>query len=530
MKNIKLFIILLALVLAGPIISSAEITNISGKAVPIAPSIIQATPAETKSISTSNTTAKCGVNTFSVSNECGAGAFKNSYVQCYDGYAENQGGESSCKPSSLWQEYAKSICVNHCATADTTTKLYVPVPSTDYSGGQNVPINSTKAVPQEIPATATTPKVISVCYIGNDLMKQYDVFLSELQTSQANGDKEKSNVITQKILELKEQIAASKKKCNTATVQSQPTTAIQPAPTISSVTASAPVEINRCNEVKQWQNKITYYQNLNGLNDTDLKNKTGLSKDEIKNTLVNLEEGIQKVKEQCGLQTATGSASSASSRAIIAEPVKPVAIQSAQEINTYYKAKIENISATQNAPQQVKELQSLKDEKNQLVGDLIKNRNEIEATEINQVATSINVSKNEVKIDNVTVKATGKKILLNVGDRPISVEPTGNQILIKDKNLEVTTDNISISDNSLKIGNAEVKITASQAAEKLNIAPTATQLTMENSQPVYKMEVSESRKLFGFIKINIGKTETVSADNGNLVKEKRPWYYFLTTK
>ncbi|MDP3052461.1 MAG: hypothetical protein Q8N22_00700 [bacterium] len=553
MKNIKPFIIiLLAFVVVMPVISLAQTTNISGTAVSVPPTAIQAVPtetksapvsntvttqvmpAETKSVSTSNTaTTKCGVNSFSVSNECGVGAFKNSYVQCYDGYTENQGGDSSCKPSSLWQEYAKSVCVNHCAITNTTTNTKSSAPSAGSSAGsssgQNVPITSTKTVSPGIPVTAATPQVISVCYIGNDLMKQYDILLSDLQTTQANGDTEKSDAITQRILELKKQITASKERCNTATTQLQSPTVVQSTLTISPATATA-VEVNRCGEVKQWQEKIIYYQELNALSDTELKNKTGLSRDGIKNNLTNLEDGLQKVKAQCSLQTVAG-VSSVSNRAIIAEPVKPVAIQSAQEIDTYYKAKIENISAIQNTSQQVKELQTLKYEKTQMVGDLIKNRNEIEASEINQVATDIKVSKNEMKIDNVIiVEATGKRILLNVGDRPISVESNGSIVIIKDKNLEVTTDNVSISDNLLKIGNVEVKMTASQAAEKLNIAPTAVQLTTENDQPVYKMEVSESRNLFGFIKINTGNTQTVSADNGNLISEKRPWYYFLTTK
>ncbi len=260
MKNIKLFIIILsAFVIAMPIISLAQTTNVSGKAVPIAPTAIQATPAETKSVSASNTTTKCGVNTFSVSNECGAGVFKNSYVQCYDGYIENQGGESSCKSSLTWQEYAKSICANRCATVNTTTKSSVP--SAGSSGGQNVPITSTKTVSPGIPTTTVVPQVMSVCYIGDDLMKQYDVLISEFNTAQANGDTERANLTTQKIIELKNQIALSKNRCNTAATQSQPLTAVQ-APTISSSGTLAPVEVNRCDEVKQWQEKFDYYQNL----------------------------------------------------------------------------------------------------------------------------------------------------------------------------------------------------------------------------------------------------------------------------
>ncbi|MFA5084306.1 MAG: hypothetical protein WC475_02910 [Candidatus Paceibacterota bacterium] len=544
MKNINPFIaVMTALVLATPAISLAQATNISTQAVPVAPAAMQAAPVGASSVSAPNTTttktttttnttinaaAKCGVNSFSVSNECGVGVFKNSYVQCYDGYIENQGGESSCKPSSLWQEYARNICAKRCAAATNTT-AGSSVSGTGSSVEQNTPATSIKAVSPETPAAMATPQVISVCYIDDNLTKQYDAVLSELKAAQANGDQTRSDIATKKILELRQQISASKERCNAATTQSQSSTAVKPAPAISSATATA-VAINRCDEVKQWQEKIAYYQNLNALSDEDLKNKSGFSRDAIKDTLAELGAGIERVREQCNLQTATGSASNALSQAIIAEPVKPVAVQSAQEINTYYKAKIENISNITDSSEQVKELQALKEEKSQMVGNLIKNRNEIEATEINQVAADISVSKNEVKVDNVTVEAIGKKILLNVGDRAVSVEPTEKQVLIKDKNLDVTADNVSISDNSLKIGNVEVKISASQAAEKLNIAPKAVQLTTENSQPVYKMEVNQARKLFGFIKINAETTQTVNADNGNLISEKRPWFYFLTTK
>ena len=50
---------------------------------------------------------KCGVNTFVVNNDCGVGAFKNAYVQCYDGYETTLGDATSCKSSEIWQQYAK---------------------------------------------------------------------------------------------------------------------------------------------------------------------------------------------------------------------------------------------------------------------------------------------------------------------------------------------------------------------------------------------------------------------------------------
>ena len=65
---------------------------------------------------------KCGVNTFNVYNECSIEGveygFRTAYWQCHDGKEENQGGETSCKPSEVWSKYAQESCQNHCSSGD----------------------------------------------------------------------------------------------------------------------------------------------------------------------------------------------------------------------------------------------------------------------------------------------------------------------------------------------------------------------------------------------------------------------------
>lgn len=41
--------------------------------------------------------------------------YRNAYWQCYDGYEEKQGGETSCKPAEAWKNYAKESCNEHCS-------------------------------------------------------------------------------------------------------------------------------------------------------------------------------------------------------------------------------------------------------------------------------------------------------------------------------------------------------------------------------------------------------------------------------
>ncbi len=81
-------------------------------------------------ISSETSTTKCGVNTFRFENDCGISVYKNMYVQCHDGYEEEQGGYSSCKSSELWQEYAKEVCLNRCSSNAKLAPSVQPLSST----------------------------------------------------------------------------------------------------------------------------------------------------------------------------------------------------------------------------------------------------------------------------------------------------------------------------------------------------------------------------------------------------------------
>jgi hypothetical protein len=84
---------------------------------------------------------KCGVNSFGVRGaQCGGTtangasaslaimvappdmepAYPAAYFECYDGYTETMGGDTSCKPVSVWQKYAQERCANRCKTSAVT--------------------------------------------------------------------------------------------------------------------------------------------------------------------------------------------------------------------------------------------------------------------------------------------------------------------------------------------------------------------------------------------------------------------------
>ncbi len=70
----------------------------------------------------------------------------------------------------------------------------------------------------------------------------------------------------------------------------------------------------------------------------------------------------------------------------------------------------------------------------------------------------------------------------------------------------------------------------SSITEQLNIVSREVTLQEENGKAIYQITTSEPRKLFGLISINLSKTVTADAGNGDVLTEKLPWYSFITTK
>ena len=91
---------------------------------------------------------------------------------------------------------------------------------------------------------------------------------------------------------------------------------------------------------------------------------------------------------------------------------------------------------------------------------------------------------------------------------------------------------LRIENEALLVGDSEVKLRPGTIIENIEIEPKEIELKEENAKAVYIIKADESRKLFGFIPIKVEKTITVDAEDAEakIIKEKRPWWAFLTAK
>lgn len=77
--------------------------------------------------------------------------FKYAYWQCYDGAESKSGDDSSCKPSEIWQKYAAEFCENHCKGEKCGVNSF-SISNECYS--EAIPISTTSTSPAEIGSTS----------------------------------------------------------------------------------------------------------------------------------------------------------------------------------------------------------------------------------------------------------------------------------------------------------------------------------------------------------------------------------------
>lgn len=265
------------------------------------------------------------------------------------------------------------------------------------------------------------------------------------------------------------------------------------------------------------------------------------SAQEITDKIIVLKKEISKNRENCdNRQNLTGqnqifpgaaATSGTATQILMPEPIKPTAVGSGQEISSYYRQKFQKITdENQDMNVQIEALKNLRSDIDGLIGKLIQNKKEISASEIGGLVPEVQILPGEIRARDVSVKTTDNKITVRVGAKSLSIEPKETDVLVNDGDISANAKNISIKDNIVSVGNSEVGLAPSEIIKKLQITPVSMELKEENSKAIYALKTGESRKLFGFIPVQIEKTTNADAANGNIISEKRPWWSFLSTK
>lgn len=144
-----------------------------------------------------------------------------------------------------------------------------------------------------------------------------------------------------------------------------------------------------------------------------------------------------------------------------------------------------------------------------------------------QCVLPITVSEKPILLTEIS---TAESIINNISIEKISE----SRISIKEGAYSATSPSTFVVENS-KIymktseGNKEIKILPKEASAKVAavIKVNTIELKEESQQPIYSVIGTKQAKLFYFMPVSMRVETKISAESGNVISVKKPWWNFL---
>lgn len=126
--------------------------------------------------------------------------------------------------------------------------------------------------------------------------------------------------------------------------------------------------------------------------------------------------------------------------------------------------------------------------------------------------------------------STVKRINATIKNRHVVVQPSASGAILSDATTNAWAKEFTVTSDGVKLGNATISITPSEAVVATGATATTVALNEENGKAVYKIESKENRKLLWLIPVEVDGSYKVSAEDGAVLSSELPWWSFLAMK
>ncbi|MFA4834257.1 MAG: PepSY domain-containing protein [Patescibacteria group bacterium] len=133
-----------------------------------------------------------------------------------------------------------------------------------------------------------------------------------------------------------------------------------------------------------------------------------------------------------------------------------------------------------------------------------------------------------------TAEAQEIQTPIGSNQKTVSIEKKQGSLSIKEgKATAITQEKLTIQDDNLYLGTSagkkEIKISPEEASTKATLTKvSAIELIEESQAPIYSVKGTKQAKLFLLIPVSIQIETKVSAESGEVISVKKPWWSFLT--
>ncbi|MFH1867273.1 MAG: PepSY domain-containing protein [Patescibacteria group bacterium] len=134
-----------------------------------------------------------------------------------------------------------------------------------------------------------------------------------------------------------------------------------------------------------------------------------------------------------------------------------------------------------------------------------------------------------------SMKPIEVKISSESGTKIVSIKKAPNGLSLQsEKATAITREKLVIEENKLSLktstGNKEIKILPEEASSKATAVTSVNtiELKEEYQQPIYSIKGTKQAKLLFVIPVSMHIETKVSAESGNVISVKKPWWSFLS--
>lgn len=142
-------------------------------------------------------------------------------------------------------------------------------------------------------------------------------------------------------------------------------------------------------------------------------------------------------------------------------------------------------------------------------------------------------SENTTACPLATTKPVEAQIETTTGIKSVSIERAGDKLSIKtEKASVITAQKVAIEESKLYLettqGNKQIKVLPEEVSLKTGITTVQKiELVEESQKPIYSIEGTKQAKILFLFPVRLEVRAKVSAENGEVIAMKKPWWSFL---
>ena len=364
-----------------------------------------------------------------------------------------------------------------------------------------------KETKEEVPSVAICDVPVELRNELNLAWKEYEEIVSSMDPTATSVDPRLADV-KQRINQIQEKIRIIKQNCVNATqvTGAGPVQAGQGVGTwaMKNDTCVVPIELTQTYEglMKQYNQAVV-------ANDT----KTA---EELIEKIKEIKEKIAETKGQC---------------------VKTIVTTKAAEIRDVvekYKENLEELKNISNIEERNQLRQEIHNETREMIKAIAQEKKAINATTVSELVNTIQIGKDNVKLDEDEINATDFAVVARIKNRTINITKLRDQILMtlgNETGLSIPLPGVvKIMNGTITVDNLPVNVTPDEIREKARMRIKEMTMEKENNTLMYSASGEEDRKFLGIFAIKVEKKIKANAETGQIVKEELPWWSFLTTR